>query len=40
VAQPEGREEAVSETETFESLRPRLFGVAYRMLGSVSDAKT
>jgi RNA polymerase sigma-70 factor (ECF subfamily) len=33
------KEEAVSETETFESLRPRLFGVAYRMLGSVSDAE-
>jgi RNA polymerase sigma-70 factor, ECF subfamily len=25
--------------ETFEELRPRLFGVAYRMLGSVADAE-
>jgi RNA polymerase sigma-70 factor (ECF subfamily) len=27
------------EVETFEELRPRLFGVAYRMLGSVADAE-
>ena len=26
-------------TETFVELRPRLFGIAYRMLGSVSDAE-
>jgi RNA polymerase sigma-70 factor (ECF subfamily) len=29
----------VSETDTFESLRPRLFGIAYRMTGSVADAE-
>ena len=26
-------------TETFEALRPRLFGIAYRMTGSVGDAE-
>jgi RNA polymerase sigma-70 factor (ECF subfamily) len=29
----------MAEVETFESLRPRLFGIAYRMLGSASDAE-
>jgi len=29
----------VTETETFESLRPLLFSIAYRMLASVSDAE-
>ena len=29
---------AVDATTTFEEQRPRLFGVAYRMLGSVADA--
>jgi RNA polymerase sigma-70 factor, ECF subfamily len=38
-AGPKGKGEATSETVTFESLRPRLFGIAYRMLGSVSDAE-
>jgi RNA polymerase sigma-70 factor (ECF subfamily) len=28
-----------SRTEEFEALRPRLFGIAYRMTGSVSDAE-
>jgi RNA polymerase sigma-70 factor, ECF subfamily len=28
----------VNDTEVFEQLRPRLFGVAYRMTGSVADA--
>jgi RNA polymerase sigma-70 factor, ECF subfamily len=28
----------VTDVETFESLRPRLFGIAYRMTGSVADA--
>jgi RNA polymerase sigma-70 factor (ECF subfamily) len=34
-AQPESD----SATESFESLRPLLFGIAYRMLGSVADAE-
>ncbi len=29
----------MTDRETFESLRPRLFGIAYRMLGSASDAE-
>src|SRR5215813_6381991 len=29
----------MSDTETFESLRPLLFSIAYRMLGSVMDAE-
>ncbi len=29
----------MSATETFEALRPRLFGIAYRMTGSVADAE-
>ncbi len=28
-----------SATEIFESARPRLWGLAYRMLGSVADAE-
>jgi RNA polymerase sigma-70 factor, ECF subfamily len=29
----------MSEDDTFEALRPRLFGIAYRMTGSVADAE-
>jgi RNA polymerase sigma-70 factor (ECF subfamily) len=29
----------VSDPDTFEALRPRLFGIAYRMTGSVADAE-
>jgi RNA polymerase sigma-70 factor (ECF subfamily) len=29
----------VSDSDTFEALRPRLFGIAYRMTGSVADAE-
>lgn len=31
-------EDAAHRTEAFERLRPRLFGIAYRMLGTVEDA--
>jgi RNA polymerase sigma-70 factor (ECF subfamily) len=36
---PPGNAGAEPAVETFESLRPRLFGIAYRMLGSACDAE-
>ncbi|MFE4078717.1 RNA polymerase sigma-70 factor [Paenarthrobacter sp. YIM B13468] len=36
---PAARQEIVAAHAVFNSVRPRLFGIAYRMLGSVSDAE-
>src|SRR5215210_199732 len=34
-----GDEDSASQTEVFDRYRPRLFSIAYRMLGSVMDAE-
>jgi RNA polymerase sigma-70 factor (ECF subfamily) len=39
IERPEAQEGSEERASVFERFRPRLFGIAYRMLGSVEDAK-